>query len=143
MPDSLCVDTGDPNYIADPDETDLDGNPRMIGGRIDMGAYEAPPSAEVRITPRTINLSGKGNSITCYIRLDENYDVADIVPNSILLQGKIEAESVQVDEVKQIVTAQFGYEQLQEILNVGEVELTIILRLTDGTLFRGIDIISV
>jgi len=37
---SPCINTGDPDYIADPDETDLDGNPRVIGGRIDMGAYE-------------------------------------------------------------------------------------------------------
>ena len=40
LPDSPCIDAGDPCYIAEPDETDLDGNPRVIGGRIDMGAYE-------------------------------------------------------------------------------------------------------
>jgi hypothetical protein len=38
--DSPCIDTGDPNFMAEPNETDLDGNPRVIGGRIDMGAYE-------------------------------------------------------------------------------------------------------
>jgi len=37
---SPCINTGDPNYIAEPNETDLDGRPRIIGGRIDMGAYE-------------------------------------------------------------------------------------------------------
>ncbi|NIO41283.1 MAG: hypothetical protein GTO41_14565, partial [Burkholderiales bacterium] len=40
LPSSPCVDTGDPNYIAGPNETDLDGKPRVIAGRIDMGAYE-------------------------------------------------------------------------------------------------------
>jgi parallel beta-helix repeat protein len=39
-PESPCVDTGDPDYIAGPNETDLDGNPRVIGGRVDMGVYE-------------------------------------------------------------------------------------------------------
>jgi parallel beta-helix repeat protein len=39
-PDSPCINTGDPNYIPEPNETDLDGLPRIIGGRIDMGAYE-------------------------------------------------------------------------------------------------------
>lgn len=40
LPDSPCINTGNPNYIPEPDETDLDGLPRVIGGRIDMGAYE-------------------------------------------------------------------------------------------------------
>jgi predicted outer membrane repeat protein len=37
---SPCIDAGDPNYVPEPNEMDLDGNPRVIGGRIDMGAYE-------------------------------------------------------------------------------------------------------
>ena len=40
LPGSPCIDAGDPDYVAEPDETDLDGRPRVIGGRIDMGAYE-------------------------------------------------------------------------------------------------------
>ena len=40
QPDSPCINAGDPDYIPEPNETDLDGNPRVIGGRIDMGAYE-------------------------------------------------------------------------------------------------------
>ena len=41
-PCSPCINSGDPNYISEPNETDLDGNPRVTGGRIDMGAYEYP-----------------------------------------------------------------------------------------------------
>ncbi|MHC4112819.1 MAG: LamG-like jellyroll fold domain-containing protein [Planctomycetota bacterium] len=40
LPDSPCINTGDPNYVPEPNETDLDGKPRVIAGRIDMGAYE-------------------------------------------------------------------------------------------------------
>jgi predicted outer membrane repeat protein len=40
LADSPCINAGDPDYIAEPNETDLDGLPRVIGGRIDMGAYE-------------------------------------------------------------------------------------------------------
>jgi predicted outer membrane repeat protein len=40
LPDSPCINAGDPNYTPEPNETDLDGLPRVIGGRIDMGAYE-------------------------------------------------------------------------------------------------------
>jgi len=39
-PLSPCVDFGDPGYVPGPNETDLDGNPRIVSGRIDMGAYE-------------------------------------------------------------------------------------------------------
>ncbi|HUS72104.1 MAG TPA: right-handed parallel beta-helix repeat-containing protein [Sedimentisphaerales bacterium] len=38
--DSACINTGDLNYVPEPGETDLDGKPRIIGGRIDMGVYE-------------------------------------------------------------------------------------------------------
>jgi len=44
---SPCIDAGDPGYGAGSGETDLDGRPRVIGGRIDMGAYEFQP-------PRTL-----------------------------------------------------------------------------------------
>ncbi|MHC4423625.1 MAG: choice-of-anchor Q domain-containing protein [Planctomycetota bacterium] len=46
---SPCIDAGDPNYIAGPNETDLDGNPRVVDGDndgnsvVDMGAYERMP----------------------------------------------------------------------------------------------------
>jgi hypothetical protein len=38
--DSPCINAGDPNYLAAPNEIDLDGRERVFGGRIDMGAYE-------------------------------------------------------------------------------------------------------
>lgn len=36
--DSPCVNAGDPDSVSE--ETDLDGNPRIGDGRVDMGAYE-------------------------------------------------------------------------------------------------------
>ena len=39
-PLSPCIDSGDPNYISEPNGTDFWGNPRVVGGRVDMGAYE-------------------------------------------------------------------------------------------------------
>jgi len=141
---SPCIDAGDPNYIAEPNETDLDGKPRVIGGRIDMGAYESTSiQAEVRITPRSINLASKGKWITCYIQLPEDHSVADIDSNSILLNCKIQAESVQVNEQQQVAIAKFSRSEVQGILNVGDVELTISGQLTDGTIFEGTDVIRV
>jgi hypothetical protein len=37
---SPLIDRGDPAYEPDEAETDADGNPRLVGARIDMGAYE-------------------------------------------------------------------------------------------------------
>ncbi len=40
LSNSPCIDTGDPNYVAEPNETDIDGNQRIINEIVDMGAYE-------------------------------------------------------------------------------------------------------
>ncbi len=37
---SPCIDTGDPAFVAQPGETDLEGHARVLCGRVDMGAYE-------------------------------------------------------------------------------------------------------
>jgi predicted outer membrane repeat protein len=145
LPDSPCIDAGDPNYVAEPDETDLDGKPRVIGGRIDMGAYEySPPMpAEARIIPRTLNLASEGRWITCYIRLPDDYNVSDIDNNSVLLEDAVQAASLLVDEQKQVATARFNREEVQGILDAGEVELAITGRLIDGILFEARDVIRV
>jgi len=39
-PMSPCIDSGDPNYLSEPNETDIEGNPRVVSSRVDMGAYE-------------------------------------------------------------------------------------------------------
>ena len=143
LPGSPCIDAGDPNYVAEPNETDLDGKPRIINGRIDMGAYEAPILAEAKILPRTINLASKGKWITAFIWLTDDYDVADIDPDSVFLEDEIQPEQFSVDEQKQVGIATFDREKVQSILNVGDIELTITGRLNDGTVFEGTDIIKV
>jgi len=145
LPISPCIDAGDPDYVAGSNETDLDGNPRIISGRIDMGAYESIPPipAEVSISPSTINPESKGQWITCYIRLPDGFNVADIDTNNILLEYAIEPKEFWVNEQKQVLTARFGREEVQAIVSIGEVELTITGRLTDGTIFEATDTIKV
>jgi hypothetical protein len=40
---SPCINAGDPNYVAEPNETDMDGEQRVMLGRVDMGADEFNP----------------------------------------------------------------------------------------------------
>ena len=141
---SPCINAGAPDYTPQPNETDLDGKPRVVGGRIDMGAYESPVLlAELRIVPQTINLASKGNWITCYIWLPDQYNVADIDPNSIFLENEIEPEQFSVNEQQQVATAKFIREDVQPILDVGDIKLEITGQLMDGTSFKATDTIKV
>ncbi len=44
-PDSPCINAGDPNYVAGPNDVDMDGENRVMLGRLDMGADEFNPFA--------------------------------------------------------------------------------------------------
>jgi len=46
-PLSPCIDAGDPNYVQEPNEKDIDGNPRVVVDVIDMGAHESQPVIEL------------------------------------------------------------------------------------------------
>ena len=39
-PGSPCINAGDPDFVLAPGETDIDSHPRVMGGRIDIGADE-------------------------------------------------------------------------------------------------------
>ncbi len=99
--------------------------------------------AEVRIIPRTINLASKGNWLTCYIWLPDDFKPSDIDPNSVFLEGEIQGELLYIDEQKQVAIFRFSREEVQDILTIGEVELTITGQLSNGILFEGTDIIKV
>ncbi len=66
-PTSPAINAGDPNAAIPPlPSTDLDGKPRIVGPRIDMGAYEVqdttPPDTSLSTTPA--NPSGANVSFT-------------------------------------------------------------------------------
>jgi hypothetical protein len=144
-PDSPCIDTGDPNYVAAPGETDLDGKARIIGGRIDMGAFEFGDQvrADVRIVPRSINLSSGGKWITCFIWLPEDHSVQDIEAESILLENQVKPISVRIDEQLQAFIGRFSRRQVQAVLEPGDFELTVSGELTGEIMFQGTDIVKV
>ncbi len=149
LPNSPCIDTGDPNFIPEPNETDLDGKPRLVDGDkngiaiVDMGVYEYRPPlpAEVSIEPPVLNLASKGNWLTCQIRLPEDYNIADIDPNSVFLEDIIAAESLQINNDAAVV--KFSRSEVQSILSIGENEITVTGELLDGTIFEGSNTIRV
>ncbi|KPJ68424.1 MAG: hypothetical protein AMJ43_00355 [Coxiella sp. DG_40] len=146
---SGCIDAGDPTFVPGPDETDIDGNPRVSGTKVDIGADEFvyPIDAIVRIMPKTLNLTSNGNWVTCTIELPENYDIGDvntasIVLSSSVLSGEIGPEWVKTDEEAQKLLVKFDRLEIQgEMLNdaYGIVTLVVEGELQNGELFKGED----
>ncbi|MHC4316199.1 MAG: choice-of-anchor Q domain-containing protein, partial [Planctomycetota bacterium] len=58
LPDSPCIDAGYNPAVPPSVVTDLDGNPRITGGTVDMGAYELQRPSTLYVDD---NASGKNN----------------------------------------------------------------------------------
>ena len=110
-----------------------------------MGTFEYLKlvPVEAKIVPRTINLANQGKWITCYIWLPEAYNVSDFDLCVVLLENEIEPEQLFVNKKEQVVIAKFSREEVREILDIGQVEMTINIQLMDGTYFEGTDVIKV
>lgn len=148
--DSPCIDAGDPEFITEPSETDIDGNPRISGTKIDMGADEfVPPiTVVVTITPKTLNLSSNGGWIFCTIQFPNEHSISDVDTDTIFLNKEIKPVSYTTDEKANKLLAKFDRKDTQQFLNLtkdleGSVHLTITGKLTDGTKFMGSDTIKI
>lgn len=114
--------------------------------------------AIIDIDPDTLNLDSNGQVVTCYIMLPEEYDVADIEIDSILLNDEIEVaikndkfwcalQDSDADGVFDLLMVKFDrvvvQELVDEILLVGdEVELTV-TGTVGGIPFIGSDTITI
>jgi hypothetical protein len=150
--DSPCIDAGDPEFVAGPDETDIDGNPRILGEKIDIGADEFVPPipATVKITPKTLNLQRNVNWISCTIELPSNYDIANVDTDTIALSKEIEPS----EEIRPVrsstgrarkLLVKFDRFEIRQMLNdaEGPVSLRIAGKLNDGSDFVGTDTIRI
>jgi predicted outer membrane repeat protein len=144
---SGCIDAGDPAFTAWPDETDIDGNPRIIGQNVDIGAdeYLPPVPVAIDITPKALSLASNGNWLRCTIFSPENYDISDIVLGSIVLNEALSPVQTTVDLLTQQILVTFDRNQTLDMLSTAEgtTELTVSGKLTDGRNFEGIDTIKV
>jgi hypothetical protein len=102
--------------------------------------------ADIDINPNTLNLQSKGKWLTCHIWLPDDYNVADIEPNSVRLISEpndIYPDWLWFEGQEQLAMAKFNRSQFEGILLPGDVELTLTGQLTDGTIFEGTDVIRV
>ena len=100
-------------------------------------------AADFDIGRDTLSLKSNAKWITCYIRFPAGYNLADIDPESILLNGVVTPNKCRVHKAKQMMIVRFYRSEVQAIVEPGEVELTVSGELTDGTKFEGADTITV
>lgn len=89
---SLCIDAGEPSFPIDTAEHDFNGNPRMLGGRIDVGAdeYQGNSTAINIFTdkPYAVNIypnPNKGNFVITSTEDISTIIVCDILGNELLV----------------------------------------------------------
>jgi parallel beta-helix repeat protein len=144
---SPCIDVGD-NSVVDANCPDLDGNPRIINGIVDMGAYEAllPIEADVHIVPRAINRNNRLKRVMAIIRLPAGISKRDVADEPFMLYpddnttDSIEAIWQRVISRGHMtrVFAMFNKDELMDVVsNNGKVELTVVGKLESGQYILG------
>ncbi|GEM_PF-1845747 len=98
-------------------------------------------AASVDIDPDTLNLKSQGKWITAYLTLPSDYKVEDVKIDTVRLQ---DALKVKLGEIQDgTLMLKFSRSEMQSILPVGEADITVTGELTDGTIFKATDTISV
>jgi len=154
LPGSPCIDSGTNIPDGDLPSKDLNGNPRIINGIVDMGAYEAllPVEADVYIIPRVINRRSRLKRVIAIMRLPEGigkHDVAD-EPFEMYVD---EVEGEPIGAIWQRVIgwgrrvsgfALFDKAELMDAVSKnGRIELTVIGKLESGQYIHGSDNVTI
>ncbi|GAG50953.1 unnamed protein product, partial [marine sediment metagenome] len=137
-------------YIPEPNETDLDGNPRVIGDAIDMGAYETNYiQAAMKLTPQMLNCNSKGNYVKAHLTLPEGFLPEDVDVNESAIAEPMGAESEYI-KVLGAGTGPVKFEICfdreafcETITETGEAEITVIGSLTTSRYFYATDTIKI
>jgi hypothetical protein len=149
---SPCINAGDPAFVADNGQTDIDGEARISGTGVDIGADEVVATvsaiqAKIKIKPKALNRKSKGKWILCSIELESGYNVSDIVVDSIALNDEVKAVRVKNPKRKhkKKLHVAFNRSEVQDLLaDAGRSALlTVTGSLQDGTTFQGQETIKI
>jgi subtilisin family serine protease len=153
LENSPCINTGDPNHITEPNETDLDANPRILDGCIDMGPYEAIPPipVEMKITPHLLNCDSRGLWIRALLACSQEFTPEDIdLSRTIIAEPPgIEPESIRFLKNPNAafdIMLLFGRQDFCQALGENDdqfIEITVKGHLLDGRSFLATDTIKV
>jgi len=86
--------------------------------------YVEPVTAEVRITPRTVNLSSMGDPLVAHLTLPEGYHAADVDGSSLLLDQSIPG-TIQTLVSDRELKVRFSRKRLQQAIAPGDAEVTV------------------
>jgi hypothetical protein len=151
LPGSPCIDAGDPNYSDDPNQTDIDGEPRVFAGRIDIGADEFVPVTQVplKFTPHSFNPTSQGRWIKAHLVLPEGFAADHVDTNTPAVLTFI-GRSVPSDHIDVFINDE-GLVELEitfgrsVFCHIGSAQgiARVTGLFTDGSYFRGEDTIKV
>lgn len=113
-------------------------------------------TAIIEINPDTLNIKSNGNWITAHIELPEGSNVYDIdhlsvaistingkeVDNPLHAEGPTEVGDYDDDGIEDLMV-KFDRQEFLDLANVGDVEITLVGELVDGTTFEGADAVRV
>ncbi|HUW20788.1 MAG TPA: S8 family serine peptidase [Sedimentisphaerales bacterium] len=149
--DSPCIDAADPNYPYQSDQRDIDDEPRVFGGRADMGTDEYVPVIDLpmKLTPQALNPRSNARWIKAHFLLPEGFTVEQVnadVPATLSLLGiEIESNYIEVfHNDDNLVAMEIAFDRAA-FCGAASAEGTVrvVGLFTDGAYFRGTDTVKI
>ncbi|MBN2020634.1 MAG: hypothetical protein JW749_10475 [Sedimentisphaerales bacterium] len=141
-------------FLQITDNNQDDGNPQVSASRIfwkgwvgvnwEVFSAAFPVGVSMKVSPRTINLKSKGQSITATLLLGDDLKADDVVVSSLRLLGQVPASKVKISARSNKLIAKFDRPEVQTLLQTGnDVEITLTGKMQDGTFITATDTVKV